>query len=57
MTYYIHKDAAGEFRWYLQAANGRKVATSGEGYKNKGDCLAAIELVKGSAKAPVTDNT
>lgn len=26
---------------------------SGEGYKNKGDCTAAIELVKGSTVATV----
>lgn len=35
------------------AANSRKIANSGEGYYNKADCLAAINLVKGSTNAPV----
>lgn len=53
MTYYVYKDAAGEWRWRLLAANNRKIANSGEGYNNKQDCLDAIELVKGSSTAPV----
>ena len=55
MTYWVYKDKVGEFRWYLEASNGKKIADSGEGYKNKADCHAAIQLVKGSAGAPVTD--
>ena len=53
MSYYIYQDKQGYWRWYLQAANNRKVADSGEGYHNRQDCLAAIGLVKGSASAPV----
>ena len=53
MTYYMYKDTAGQWRWYLKAANGRKIADSGEGYHNKSDCEAAINLVKSSATAPV----
>lgn len=53
MTYYIYKDTKGEWRWYLRAANSKKIADSGEGYQNKQDCLAGIELVKGSKDAPV----
>lgn len=53
MIYYIYVDRAGEWRWYLSAANNRKIANSGEGYHNKSDCLHAIQLVKGSATAPV----
>ena len=56
MTYCIYKDSAGEWRWYLLAANNRKIATSGEGYRNRADCEAAISLVKGSSFAPVKDN-
>ena len=38
--------------------NGRKIADSGEGYGNKADCLAAIQLVKeGAPRAPVEDTT
>lgn len=32
-------DADGEWRWRAKAENGRIVATSGEGYTNKDDCL------------------
>jgi uncharacterized protein YegP (UPF0339 family) len=53
MTYWIYKDAQNEWRWYLEAANNRKIANSGEGYKNESDCQAAILLVKGSKDAPV----
>jgi uncharacterized protein YegP (UPF0339 family) len=53
VAYYIYKDAQGLWRWYLQAANNRKLADSGESYYNKQDCLAGINLVKGSALAPV----
>ena len=52
MTYYYWKDAAGEWRWHLKAANNQIIATSGEGYRNEADCLAAIELVKASSSAP-----
>ncbi|PYR95473.1 MAG: hypothetical protein DMF84_00835 [Acidobacteria bacterium] len=57
MEYQVYKDAAGQYRWRLVAANGRRIADSGEGYNNKSDCLAAINLVKGSANAPVKDLT
>jgi uncharacterized protein YegP (UPF0339 family) len=53
MTYWIYKDAQNEWRWYLEAANNRKIANSGEGYKHEADCQAAIFLVKGSNGAPV----
>lgn len=45
MAYYIHKDTTGQWRWYLQAANNRKIANSGESYWNESDCLHAIGLV------------
>jgi uncharacterized protein YegP (UPF0339 family) len=57
MAYHVYKDKAGEWRWYLQAANGRKLADSGEGYSDKRDCLDAIEQVKGSAGAPVHEKS
>lgn len=53
MTFYIYRDANNQWRWYLAAANNRKIANSGEGYFNQTDCLAAINLVKGSNSAPV----
>jgi uncharacterized protein YegP (UPF0339 family) len=53
MAYYIYKDKAGQWRWFLLAANGKKIADSGEGYWNKQDCLTGINLVKASGSAPV----
>lgn len=55
MFYFLYKDTGGYWRWTLYAANNRKIANSGEGYHNKADCLAAINLVKGSAIAPVRE--
>lgn len=53
MVYYMYLDANYQWRWQLKAANGRIVANSGEGYHNEKDCMSAIQLVKGSATAPV----
>jgi uncharacterized protein len=52
MTYYYWKDARGEWRWHLKGGNNKIIATSGEGYINESDCLAAIKLVKSSKDAP-----
>lgn len=56
MFYLVRKDTKGEWRWTLYAANGKAIACSGEGYQNKADCLSGIQLVKGSASAPVIEN-
>jgi uncharacterized protein YegP (UPF0339 family) len=40
MEYQVYKDAAGQYRCRLVAANGRRIADFGEGYNNKADCLA-----------------
>jgi len=53
MAYYIYKDVNGYWRWRLMAGNNRIIANSGEGYHNKVDCLAAINLVKNSSLAQV----
>ena len=55
MYYKMYVDKAGEWRWNLHAANHQIVATSGEGYKNKNDCLHGINLVKSSSDAPVNE--
>ena len=55
VTYYYSKDANGEWRWHLKASNGKIRADSGEGYKNKAECIAAIEDVKRSRNAPVVE--
>lgn len=44
----IYQDKAGEWRWRLVAANGRKVADSGEGYTRKADVIrAARKFIRG----------
>jgi uncharacterized protein YegP (UPF0339 family) len=53
MYYHVYQDAARQWRWTLYAVNHRKIADSAEGYWNKADCLAGIELVKSSGSAPV----
>ena len=51
----MYKDTSGQWRWRLIAANGRRIADSAESYWNKADCQAGINLVKGSANAPVRE--
>ena len=53
MAYYIYIDIHGQWRWYLQGANKRKLADGCEGYNSEKECLAAIQLVKGSSPAPI----
>ncbi len=49
----IYRDKRGQWRWYLRARNGRKIANGGQGYRDKAKCLAAIDLVRGASAAPV----
>ncbi len=58
MKYQVFKSTSNnQYYWRLLAANGRSIATGGEGYHNHKDCLAAIALVKGSYSAPIDDHT
>ena len=54
-AYFVYQDASGEWRWQLRAANRRIIADSGEGYRDKQDCLHGIALVKESKDAPVRE--
>jgi len=56
MEYQLY-ESGGQYRWRLLANNNRNIANGGEAYHNKSDCLAAINLVKGSQNAPVKDLT
>lgn len=50
--------ATGDYRWRLIADNGRIIADSGEGYRNKADCQHGINLVKETtATTSVVDST
>jgi uncharacterized protein YegP (UPF0339 family) len=55
MTYWLYKDTQGHWRWNLTMANNKKIADSGESYKNKKDCEDAIALVKSSKDAPIRE--
>lgn len=48
-TFEVYKDKGGEFRWRLRAVNKQVIATSGQGYKEKRDCMNGIESVKKNA--------
>ena len=56
MRYWMYRDFAGQWRWYLQSGNGQKLANSGEGYHNKVDCIAAIHLVRRSGDTPIYEH-
>lgn len=58
MKFELYKDIGGEYRWRLKASNGKTIADSGEGYRNKSDCEHGINLVKRNAlSAPIEDLT
>ncbi|HET9276332.1 MAG TPA: DUF1508 domain-containing protein [Gemmatimonadales bacterium] len=58
LQFEVYRGARRDFRWRLKSANGRVVATSGEGYKTKAACLAGIALVReGSRAAELEDLT
>lgn len=60
-SFLIYLDANGQFRWKVEAANGKIIANSGEGYHNYKDCNHAITLVRGTSAVwqtkEVTDRT
>src|SRR4051812_36738619 len=46
-----YTDAKEQYRWRLKSSNGQVIATSGQGYKDKRDRLAAIERIKKDARS------
>lgn len=53
MRFEYYKDGAGDWRWRLVADNGKIIANSGEGYRNRLDMIKAIDLVRSSVVAEV----
>lgn len=45
----IYKDTAGNYPWRLKAANGTKIASSGESFDSKSNARRAAETVKSVA--------
>jgi uncharacterized protein len=52
--YQIYRDASGEFRFRLKAANGEIIA-QGEGYESKEGCLNGIDVVRKCWNAEIED--
>ena len=48
MAFNVYRDHKSEWRWFLQAENGKRIADSGDGYHNERDCIDAISLVMGT---------
>lgn len=48
MKFQIDRNTAGQFIWRLLAANYKTIATAGESYVHKQDCIHGINLVKGT---------
>lgn len=53
MVFEVYTDKSGEYRWRLKVENGNTIADSGEGYKNKEDCLSAIESIKNGVDSAI----
>jgi uncharacterized protein YegP (UPF0339 family) len=54
MYFRVYLDRAGEWRWTLFAANGRKIADSAEGYMRYDNCVHGVRLVmQTSTSTPV----
>ena len=45
----VYRDDAGEYRWDLEADDGELMATSGEGYSSKDECMDGVEIFKDGA--------
>lgn len=44
MKFEMYKDSSNQYRWRLKASNGEIIA-SGEAYRNRQDCINAVNLV------------
>jgi len=56
MQFHIFQDTRLEWRWQLNGDDGKKLADSGESYRDKDACLDAISSVKASDQAIVLEN-
>jgi uncharacterized protein YegP (UPF0339 family) len=52
----IYKDSKSEYRWRFRANNGKIVADSAEGYKDKADCKRGIDIVKQESPTAKTED-
>jgi len=45
LKFEIYRDSAKEYRWRLKAADGKTLATAGQGYKAKAACRKGVERI------------
>lgn len=53
MVFHLYQDIRNEWRWYLAAPNGVKLAAATQGYPRRGECVAAIKQMKSAVDAPL----
>ena len=53
LWFYIYRDVNGQFRWRLIAGDSKRIAASGESYRNLVDCEDAINLVAATDGRPM----
>jgi uncharacterized protein YegP (UPF0339 family) len=53
MIFHLYQDIRNEWRWYLAAPNGIKLAAATQGYVRRGDCVQAIKRMKEATNAPL----
>ncbi len=46
----IYQDKAHEWRWRMKASNGRIIATGGEGFSSKSNCLESFGKVQAACQ-------
>jgi uncharacterized protein YegP (UPF0339 family) len=46
LKFEVYQDKEKEFRWRLKNADGKILATAGQGYKSKESCKKGVELLK-----------
>jgi uncharacterized protein YegP (UPF0339 family) len=56
MQFHIFQDSSLEWRWQLSDDDGKRVADSVGGYRDKDACLESISAVKASDRAIVLEN-
>lgn len=55
MWYQVYRDVNRQYRWRLIAGNSKRIANSGEGYRNLADCEHAISLVASTEGCYIID--
>ncbi|MCB9096081.1 MAG: DUF1508 domain-containing protein [Ignavibacteriales bacterium] len=54
MYFELYQDNQKLWRWRLKASN-HEIIAHGEGYKNRSDCIHAIDLIKSSTFAEIIE--